>query len=78
MSNITRIHQGSSNQQSQLRSVQNSTSTMTKCVGCRCVNCVQVKLDCQEIKKMLKEMNTKRVHEVSVTNTLAKSVNLCS
>ena len=51
---------------------------MAKCFGCRCVNCGQVKSDCQEIKKMLKEMNTKRVHEVSVTDTLAKSVNLCS
>ena len=78
MSNNTRVQQNFPNKQSQQKSVQNPTSTMAKCVGCRCVNCVQVKSDCQEIKKMSKEMNTKRIHEVSVTDTSAKSVNLCS
>ena len=44
-------------------------------VRCHCGQCNQIKTDCQEIKKMLEELKTKRVHEVSGEST---AVNLCS
>ena len=65
-------------QQSIQWSPQQNSQFFSRCVGCRCINCTQVKSDCQEIKKMLKEMYTKRVHEVSTNETTVKSVNLCN
>ena len=55
----------------------------TRCVGCRCSNCVQIKTDTKsvkedvkEVKKMLEKMSSTKIHEVS-TDTTLKTVNLC-
>ena len=78
MYNSTRTQQYSPAQQSQQKSTQQSSQIFSRCVGCRFTNWVKVKSDCQEIKKMLKEMHTKKVCEVSMNETSIKSVNLCS
>ena len=65
-------------QQFTQQSAQQTSQTFSPCAGCRCTNCTQVKSDCQEIKKMLKEMHTKRIHYVSNNETSVKSVNLCN
>ena len=41
-----------------------TSQAFSRCIGCRCTNCTQVKSYCQEIKKMLEEMSTKKVYEV--------------
>ena len=78
MDNGTRTQQYSPTQQTPQRSTQQPLQTFSRYVGCRFTDSIQVKSDCQEIKKMLKEMNTKKVHEVSMNETSAKSINLCN
>merc|ERR1712240_913301 len=79
MYNNTRAQQSTPpTQQSTQQSAQQSSQTFSRCVVCRCTNCTQVKSDCQKIKKLLKEMHTKKVHEVSKNETSVKSVNLCN
>ena len=56
----------------------NSLHNLHPIVGCRCTYCPQVKSECQEIKKILKEMNTKKVQEVSTHENSVKPVNLCN
>ena len=57
--------------------------TFTRCVGCRCTNCVQIKADTKsvkedvkEVKKMLEKLSSTKIHEVS-TDTTLKTENLC-
>ena len=58
------------------RTLTNTQQTLIRCVGCRCTNCIQVKADCRDIKKMLEKLSSTKVHEVSTQDTV-KAVNLC-
>jgi len=47
-----------------------------RCKGCRRTNCIQIKADTKDIKKMLEKLSTTKIHEVS-TDTTLKELNLC-
>ena len=51
-------------------------NTLTRCRGCRCTICIQIKTDTKVNKKMLEKLSSTKVHEVS-TGTVLKIVNLC-
>ena len=55
-----------------------SSQSFSWCIGCRCGTCNQVRTDCQEIKKILEGLDTKKIHEVSTKESSATSINLCS
>ena len=48
---------------------QQTPQTFTRCVGCRCTNCIQIKTDCRDIKKMLEKLSSTKVHEVSTKDS---------
>ena len=57
--------------------------TFTRCVVCRCTNCIQIKADTKSVKeditvvkKMLEKLSSTKISEVS-TDTTLKTVNLC-
>ena len=45
-------------------STQQIQNTPTRCRGCRCTNCIQIKADPKDIKKMLEKLSTSKFHEV--------------
>ena len=49
-----------------------------RCIGCQCGTCNQIKTDFQDIKKLLEKLDMKRIHEVSIEESSATAINLCS
>ena len=63
--NSDRLRSNPRAQNTNSRIFTNTQQTFTRCVGCRCTNCVQVKSDCQDIKKMLKKLRSTKIYEVT-------------